>query len=65
MEEDILNYLPTVMFRGTPCISRYVIIIDVRLGELNNIVSGQIIWKYYFKISLYLVDFYFLLPNLG
>ena len=19
MEEDILNYLPTVMFRGTPC----------------------------------------------
>ena len=21
MEEDILNYLPTVMFRGTPCIS--------------------------------------------
>ena len=20
MEEDILNYLPTVMFRGTPCI---------------------------------------------
>ena len=21
MEEDILNYSPTVMFRGTPCIS--------------------------------------------
>ena len=21
MEEDILNYLPTVMFRGTPCMS--------------------------------------------
>ena len=21
MEEDIQNYLPTVMFRGTPCIS--------------------------------------------
>ena len=20
MEEDILNYLPTVMFRGTPCL---------------------------------------------
>ena len=20
MEEDILNYLPTIMFRGTPCI---------------------------------------------
>ena len=25
MEEDILNYLPTVMFRGTPCISNYVV----------------------------------------
>ena len=23
MEEDFLNYLPTVMFRGTPCISPY------------------------------------------
>jgi len=22
MEEDILNYSPTVMFRGTPCILR-------------------------------------------
>ena len=22
MEEDIQNYLPTVMFRGTPCTSR-------------------------------------------
>ena len=21
MEDDILNYLPTVMFRGTPCIT--------------------------------------------
>ena len=21
MEEDILNYLPTVVFRGTPCIT--------------------------------------------
>ena len=21
MEENILNYLPTVMFRGTPCIN--------------------------------------------
>ena len=40
MEEDILNYLPTVMFRGTPCIERpnylrrkHVISTDlVRLG---------------------------------
>ena len=23
MEEDILKYSPTVMFRGTPCISLY------------------------------------------
>ena len=23
MEEDIQNYLPTVMFRGTPCTKRY------------------------------------------
>ena len=23
MEEDILNYLPTVMFLGTPCCSNY------------------------------------------
>ena len=23
MEEDILKYLPTVMFRGTPCIIDY------------------------------------------
>ena len=26
MEEDILNYSPTVMFRGTPCIYRFIII---------------------------------------
>ena len=43
MEKDIQNYSATVMVRGTPCISRYVIIVDVHLGELNNIVSGQII----------------------
>ena len=24
MEEDILNYLPTVKFRGTPCILTYI-----------------------------------------
>ena len=24
MEEDILNYSPTVMFRGTPCIQKKV-----------------------------------------
>ena len=24
MEEDILNYLPTVMFRGTPCIQNKI-----------------------------------------
>ena len=25
MEEAILNYLPTVMFRGTPCISKLIL----------------------------------------
>ena len=29
MEEDIQNYLPTVMFRGTPCISEYCIMFKV------------------------------------
>ena len=24
MEEDILSYLPTVMFRGTPCIYAHI-----------------------------------------
>ena len=26
MEDDIQNYLPTVMFRGTPCINKCYII---------------------------------------
>ena len=28
MEEDILNYLPTVMFRGTPCILLFLFLTE-------------------------------------
>ena len=36
MEEDILNYLPTVMFRGTRCILQKIIFL---LPRLKNIYS--------------------------
>ena len=55
MEEDIQNYSPTVMFRGTPCINlvkqRYVLIrvcfepnnqmvkCDPRKGKKNKITN--------------------------
>ena len=40
MEEDIQNHLPTVMFRGTPCIMK-----DKKIKGRNIIVS---ISKMYF-----------------
>jgi len=30
MEEDIKNYLPTVMFRGTPCICTELLRLDAQ-----------------------------------
>ena len=47
MEEDILNYLPTVMFRGTPCI------LEVKLFhptcqillETSQQKSRHFVWK--------------------
>ena len=35
MEEDILNYSPTVMFRGTPCTSRSELFIRESLWILQ------------------------------
>ena len=34
MEEDILNYSPTLMFRGTPCI--YVLAHSIRYTPAHN-----------------------------
>ena len=39
MEEDIQNYLPTVMFRGTPCQynQNYITII-----QLTSVITSQL-----------------------
>ena len=45
MEEDILNYSPTVMFRGTPCsihINRKVSIFDSDRTKINLIPNKSI-----------------------
>ena len=39
MEEDILKYSPTVMFRGTPCI-----IIYAEAGTLSIVNLEHLIW---------------------
>ena len=41
MEEDILNYSPTVMFRGTPCIKKKNL-----LKEAWNRLCEQTLIKY-------------------
>ena len=38
MEEEIQNYSPTVMFRGTPCI--YLLCSSVRTSESNKRYNG-------------------------
>ena len=40
MEEDILNYLPTVMFRGTPCT-----LISIISYNINNVTLFKTILK--------------------
>ena len=46
MEEDILNYSPTVMFLGTPCIitfqARKVLNFDKFLSRMLN--QAKILW---------------------
>ena len=36
MEEDIQNYLPTVIFRGIPCIILSVTIIDILYNNVGS-----------------------------
>ena len=38
MEEDIQNYSPTVMFRGTPCISRTHLHLCLALKVIEQIL---------------------------
>jgi len=40
MEEDILNYSPTVMFRGTPFISRSII--QHKVPSSGQIFNGSV-----------------------
>ena len=49
MEEDIQNYLPTVMFRGTPCIS------------CNLVCCCNVPPVFQFAVAMYLLCFSFLL----
>ena len=51
MEEDILNCSPTVMFRGTPCSSR-VVVIMCRVNRpisLNNGFNNLLITLFVLK----------------
>ena len=43
MEEDIQNYSPTVMFRGTPCIYIYVYIQNPDLCRLLWIFQDRVV----------------------
>ena len=49
MEDDIQNYLPTVMFRGTPCtfICIYLPITGLKIMQHKNIVENKIIFNYH------------------
>ena len=48
MEEDIQNYLPTVMFRGTPCSHR--LIIDACQRFTKQSASCTIVHAVYFEL---------------
>ena len=39
MEKDILNYSPTVMFRGTPCMYIHKIL---AFGNLNEVILFRV-----------------------
>ena len=50
MEEDILKYLPTVMFRGTPCIYLFSIkkVLQIILSLLSLNRTANSLYKNYF-----------------
>ena len=41
MEEDILNYLPTVMFRGTPCILSLIALYELYIHQWRTQGGGR------------------------
>ena len=43
MEEDILKYSPTVMFRGTPCMSVYLGLDKGVMGTLITILTFNLL----------------------
>ena len=53
MEEDILKYLPTVMFRGTPCIYLFSIkkVLQIILSLLSLNRTANSLYKNYFYVN--------------
>ena len=43
MEDDIQNYLSTVMFRGTPCTFNFLLIFSDKMSDISFKIS--IIWE--------------------
>ena len=41
MEEDIQNYSPTVMFRGTPCILSFEFFIEPEVHLYTLLLKGE------------------------
>ena len=44
MEKDILNYSPTVMFRGTLC--KYLLLANLILGRGNTPLLANVLMNY-------------------
>ena len=57
MEEDILNYLPTVMFRGTPCI-----LTPQKKAEHYNFYSKVNLRKSFFVDNVYCAPRFYPIP---
>ena len=57
MEEDIQNYLPTVMFRGTPCI-----LTPQKNAEHYNFYSKVNLRKSFFVDNVYCAPRFYPIP---
>ena len=50
MQEDIVNYSPTVMFRGTPCISSSYLFGQSFQGDCCEL--GIVIFSFYLTLKI-------------
>ena len=67
MEEDILNYSPTVMFRGTPCSLQFIYVVPDLFRKVHFYfdlyahLAAVSLMFFSFTINIYLLPYKFII----